>query len=319
MNDERPTVLITGADGFVGDPLSNQLKEHAYSVVRACRTANGGDACVIGDISRFDDWSSVLAGVDVIVHLAARAHVVKETSADPLEEFRQSNVIPTQRILRAAPSSGVKRIVFVSSIGVHGTSSGDSVFSEDDPVNPSEPYAISKLEAENSVIEFARESGLEYVIVRPPLIYGPRVKGNFLRLLRLVASGIPLPFGAIKSERSYLGVRNFCDLLELCVSHPDASGKILVAADGEDVSTPALISEIAIAMGRRPRLVPVPLGSLRLLGMISGRRAEIERLTASLRVDAGFARSVLGWIPSVPFRRGVEFMVDWYMSERRNR
>ncbi|MGI9258394.1 MAG: NAD-dependent epimerase/dehydratase family protein [Gammaproteobacteria bacterium] len=315
MNDDKLTVLITGADGFVGDPLSKQLKEHAYSVVRVCRSGKDDDARGIGDIARFDDWASLLTGIDVVVHLAARAHVLSETSVDPLDEFRRSNVIPTQRLLRAAATSSVKRVVFVSSIGVHGATSGDTVFSEDHPVNPTEPYAISKLEAENSVTELARESGLEYVIVRPPLIYGPRVKGNFLRLLKLVASGLPLPFGAINNRRSYLGLQNFCDLLEICLSHPDASGKALIAADGEDVSTPVLISEIATAMGRSPRLVPIPLGTLRLLGMISGRRAEIERLTASLRVDSGFARSVIGWTPAVPLRRGVEFMVDWYMSE----
>lgn len=319
MNDEKPTVLITGADGFVGDPLSHQLQKHAYSVVRVCRSGKGDDVRRIGDIARFDDWSSLLTGIDVVVHLAARAHVLNETAVDPLEEFRRSNVIPTQRLLRAAATSGVKRLVFVSSIGVHGTSSGDTVFSEDQPVHPIEPYAISKLEAENSVIELARDSGLEYVIVRPPLIYGPRVKGNFLRLLKLVASGMPLPFGAIENKRSYLGVQNFCDVLEVCLSHPGASGKVLIAADDEDVSTPALISEIATAMGRSSRLVPIPLGLLRLLGMISGRRAEIERLTSSLRVDSGFTRSVIGWTPSVSLRRGVELMVDWYMSESGNR
>ncbi len=319
MIDDSPTVLVTGADGFVGGPLSSQLRDRGYSVARVCRRGKGDDVRSIGDIARFDDWSSLLTRVDVVVHLAARAHVLKETSIDPLEEFRRSNVIPTQRLVRAAATSGVKRIVFVSSIGVHGTRSRGTAFTEDYPVNPEEPYAISKLEAENSVTELAGDAGLEYVIVRPPLIYGPRVKGNFLRLLKLVASGLPLPFGAINNKRSYLGVRNFCDLLEICLSHPGASGKIFIASDDEDVSTPALISEIATAMGRSPRLLPIPLGSLRLLGILSGRRDEIERLTASLCVDSSFTRGVLGWNPAVPLRRGVELMVDWYMSESGNR
>ena len=310
-------MLVTGADGFVGRALCDSLRFAGHDVVGVCRSAAANGMRAIGDIGHYDQWQSLLRGVEVVVHLAARAHVLHESVDDPLEEFRRINVLSTERLARAAVIAGVRRLVFVSSIGVNGVMTRERPFTEIDPPDPVEPYAISKYEAELKLREIERSSGFELVVVRPSLIYGPCVKGNFLRLLAVVRSGVPLPLGRIRNLRSYLGVQNFCELLALCSAHPNAAGELFLAADGEDVSTPELLDVIADAMGRRLWIPSIPLGSLRMLAMLAGRRAELERLTNSLQVDASQARTVLGWTPDVPFRQGISAMADWYLNEGR--
>ena len=315
MRSAIGTVLVTGADGFVGRALCDFLRSVGHDVVGVCRSAAANRIQAIGDIGHYDQWQTLLPGIDVVVHLAGRAHVLQESADDPLEEFRRINVLATDRLARAAVGAGVRRLVFVSSIGVNGVMTRDRPFTENDPPDPAEPYAISKYEAEQRLREIEYSSDLELVIIRPPLIYGPRVKGNFLRLLAVIRSGIPLPFGAVRNLRSYLGLQNFCELLVLCSIHPDAAGELLMAADGTDVSTPELLAMISDAMDRRLRIPSVPLGSLRVLAMLAGRRAELERLTNSLQVDASRARSILNWTPGTPLQKGIGAMMDWYQRE----
>jgi nucleoside-diphosphate-sugar epimerase len=258
-----------------------------------------------------------LRGVDAIIHLAARAHVMKETANDPLDEYRAANVRATLTLAQEATRSAVKRFVFVSSIGVNGKVTHDAPFTESDPPAPIGSYALSKWEAEQQLRQIERTTGLEVAIVRPPLVYGPGVKGNLLALLRWVARGIPLPVGAIRNQRSLIGVDNLCDLLLTCASHPAARGRLFLAADGEDVSTPELLEQIAAGLGRPSRIPRVPLPFVRLLARAAGRRSQLEQLCASLVVDATCAREVLGWQPRERLSHGIRRMCEWYASERR--
>lgn len=302
-------VTVTGAHGFVGTQLCGQLTGQGFSVDAVGRPALGGLS-----LTDSEGWKRRLAGVDAVVHLAARAHVTRDRAADPLALFRAVNVEGTRCVAQAAVSAGVRRFVFVSSIGVFGTASAGRL-DERSTIAPQEPYAISKWEAEQMLRSLERDCGLEVVVVRPVLVYGPRVKGNFLRLMRLVASGIPLPFKAIVNTRSFIAVANLCDLLQACVVHPQAPRRTFVAADGEDISTSGLLSLISKAMGRPDRQFKLPLPVLRTVSTVLGMQGEFERLTSSLVVDAGYARATLQWQPRLPLQAGIEEMVRAFMSK----
>jgi nucleoside-diphosphate-sugar epimerase len=308
-----PKILVTGANGFIGRKLSVMLDAAGHEVIPVSRQTFLSE----GSASRGGAFASKLPGADAVVHLAARAHVIVERHADPLMEFRRANVDGSTLIARAAIEARIPRLVFVSSIGVLGNNSGNRVFTEDTAPSPVEPYAVSKLEAEQALREIESQSPLDVVIVRPPLVYGPGVRGNFLRLLHLVASGIPLPLGSISNLRSYVGLHNLCELLLACALHPAAKGQLFVAADGQDVSTPDLLSLLASAMGRRSRLMRCPVAvvsrGMRLMGM----GAEFSRLAGNLRVDASYARSRLGWQPTRSLRDGLEEMAISYLNRRR--
>ncbi len=260
---------------------------------------------------------TAMQNADAVVHLAGRAHVTNEVHGDPLGEFRRVNLDGTLCMAQMAARARVRRFVFVSSIGVLGNSSGSRVMLETDAPAPKEPYAVSKWEAEQTLHSFAKNSAVQLVIVRPPLVYGPYVKGNFLRLLRLIASGIPLPFDSIDNCRSYVGVENLCDLLITCAFHPSANGHTFHVSDGEDVSTPELLRIMAAAMGKRPRILPCPLPLLRAAASAFGKRGELERLIANLRVDSSFAKASLGWQPTKELRAGIGEMVHWFTLESR--
>jgi nucleoside-diphosphate-sugar epimerase len=309
---EKPSlrVAVTGAQGFMGAVLCERLARQGYEVDAIGRREVAGGL----SLSDAEGWAARLTGVDAVVHLAARAHVTKEHARDPLALFREVNVEGTRCIARAAVRSGVRRFVFVSSIGVFGTSS-DARLSEQSPIAPQEPYAITKWEAEQVLRALERDSAMEVVVVRPTLVYGPHAKGNFLRLMRLVASGVPLPFGSVANSRSFIGVANLCDLLEACVSHPRAAGQTFVAADDEDISTSGLLTLISKAMGRPDRQFRLPLPLLRAALTAVGRKAEFLRLTGSLRVDARHARSTLQWQPRLPLQAGIEQMVQVFMGK----
>ena len=293
----RSRILVTGAAGFIGQALVEHLRRGGRDVLPVTRDM----------VARMED-------VDTVVHLAARAHVVADQAADPLEEFRRVNVVATGQLADAAVRCGVRRFVFVSSIGVLGNDSGGRAFTAADPPQPREPYAVSKWEAEQRLLERVAGTATEAVIVRPPLVYGPGVKGNFLRLLRLVNSGLPLPFAGLEARRSFVGVQNLCSLLEACVDHPAAAGRVLLAADGEDVTLPELLDAIARGLGRSARLFKVPWRLVESLASMAGRRAELERLAGSLRVDASETRQVLGWQPHVRFDAGIRAMAEWYLA-----
>jgi nucleoside-diphosphate-sugar epimerase len=220
----------------------------------------------------------------------------------------------TERLADAAVRGGVRRFVLVSSIGVLGNDSGGRAFTAADPPHPSEPYAVSKWEAEQRLLERVAGTAIEAVIVRPPLVYGPGVKGNFLRLLRLVNSGLPLPFAGLEARRSFVGLQNLCGLLEACIDHPAAAGRVLLAADGEDVTLPELLDAIARGLGRPARLFKVPWLLVESFASMAGRREDLARLVGSLRVDASETRQVLGWQPHVRFDAGIREMAEWYLA-----
>jgi nucleoside-diphosphate-sugar epimerase len=304
-------IVVTGADGFIGKPLTEMLTAAGHEVIAVTRKQ-----VELGNRQISDPMlESTMKESQAVIHLAGRAHVTRELHADPLAEFRRANVNGTLSIAEMAARAGVMRFVFVSSIGVLGNSSGDRVFSELDAPSPKEPYAVSKWESEQGLRSIAENSRLQIAVVRPPLVYGPHVKGNFLRLLRLVRSGVPLPFGAIRNCRSYIGVHNLCDFLLSCAFHPSADGHTFNVADGEDVSTPELLEMIAFAMGRKPRIFRCPPSLLRAAAAAFGKGAEVERLTTNLRVDSGLAQATLKWRATKTLRDGIAEMVRWFMLE----
>jgi nucleoside-diphosphate-sugar epimerase len=316
-------VLVTGANGFVGGHLCRWLEEAGENVrgaVRDSRRANGVAAetvSVVGDIGPATGWDDALAGIGCVVHLAARVHVMREDAVDPAAAFRQVNVLGTERLAKCAAAAGVRRLVYVSSVKVNGEETGRSPFSETDAPAPGDAYSRSKWEAEQALHTVARETGLEVVIVRPPLVYGPGVGGNLLRLLRLIDRGIPLPLGSIKNRRSLISVWNLCSMLELCVSHPGAAGETFLAADGEDLSTPALFGHLAEGLGKKARLLPFPPRLLRLAGRMVGQGAAVQRLTGSLQVDVSKAATLLGWRPAMEVAEGLARTASWYRDENR--
>jgi nucleoside-diphosphate-sugar epimerase len=298
-------VLVTGATGFVGTALCDVLTASGYGVVPAVRGRSGmPHEVVVGNLDASTDWQDALSGCDAVVHLAARVHVMNDTVQDPLALYRATNTEATLNLARQAAQAGVKRFVFISSIKVNGEGR-DTAYRETDVPAPEDAYAISKWEAEQGLQRIARETGLEVVILRPPLVYGPGVKANFLRLMKTIQRGWPLPLGAIRNRRSLLYLGNFVDAIRLCVEHPGAAGRTFLLDDGAAVSTPDLVRAVAHAMGRPARLLTVPVGVLALAGALVGKRAAVVRLTGSLWVDNSFIRSCLGWTPSFTMESGL--------------
>jgi len=302
------SILVTGATGFIGKALLEYLRGEAYDVLGSVReeVAVARGLVRAPELSATSDWREALAGRNVVVHTAARAHVLKETEQDPLAVFRMVNTAGTLNLARQAADAGVRRFVFISSIGVNGafTRAGES-FTEQSPPAPHNPYAISKWEAEQGLQDIARETGMEVVILRPPLIYGPGVKANFLHLLKLVESGLPLPLGGIQNRRSFLFLGNFVDAIRVCIEHPAAAGQTFLLDDGELVSTPELIRAIARALGRPARLLAVSAGMLVLAGALLGKRAAVAQLTGSLLIDSSAIRLRLGWTPPYSMAEGL--------------
>jgi nucleoside-diphosphate-sugar epimerase len=302
-------VLVTGATGFVGTALCARLSASGHGVVPAVRSKFGlPHEVVVGNVDAPTDWRPALSGCDAVVHLAARVHVMDDTAHDPLALYRATNTEATINLARQAAKAGVKRFVFISSIKVNGEGC-DAAYRETDAAAPGDAYAMSKWEAEQGLQRIAGETGLEVVILRPPLVYGPGVKANFQRLMRMVERGWPLPLGAIRNRRSLLYLGNFVDAIRLCVEHPAAAGQTFLLDDGKLVSTPELIRAVASAMGRPARLLAVPVGVLELAGALLGKRAAVARLTGSLFVDSSAIRSRLGWTPPYTLRQGLDATV----------
>jgi len=314
-------VLVTGATGFVGRHLCESLAAVGYAVVGTTRSRVANVASLncelrtIADVGGEVDWGPILADVDYVVHLAARVHVMREVEEDPLTSFRRVNVMGTEKLLRHKGMRGVRRFVYLSSVKVHGEETTDAPFSASDRPMPVDPYGQSKLEAEQLVEDVGAELGIETVIIRPPLVYGPGVSGNFVRLLSLVKKGVPLPFGRVENTRSLVGVHNLCDLLRVCLTNADAAGKRFLISDKEDVSTPELIRLIARSMSRSARLIPVPVPMLRLAAKMLGRSAEVSRLIGSLQVDIEETMQTLNWKPPVTLADGIQSTVTWYEEQ----
>jgi nucleoside-diphosphate-sugar epimerase len=271
----------------------------------------------LGDIGANPDWEDPIEGVDTIVHLAARVHVTQDRAADPLGEYRRVNVGGTERLAWIAAQRGVRRLVFASSVKVNGERTLQKPFDEEDPPNPQDPYAVSKWEAEQVLQGIALRTGLEVAIVRPPLVYGPGVKANFLRLMNIVDKGLRLPLPDVKNRRSLIGVENLADFMTQCASHPGAANETFMVSDGEDVSTRELIARLARALGRSARFLPVPEFAVRFFARLVGKEAAVDRLLGSLTVSSDKARQRLGWKPPVPLDSGLATTARWYLESSR--
>jgi len=303
-------VAVTGANGFVGSALMPALVKRGCKPRGLVRSGPVTDSIAIGDIGSKIEWSDALAGVDSIIHCAARVHVMKDHAADPLAEFRRVNTEGTKRLSHQAVRAGVKRLVYVSTVKVNGESTdyltgSPFKFTAFDTPKPADPYAVSKYEAEMQLHELSACSDLEVVIVRPPLMYGPGVGGNFRSLIDAVGRGWPLPLGRIDNRRSLVALSNLVDLLVVCATHPNAAGQTFMVSDDDDLSTPELIRRLARVMGRDARLLPVAPGLLRLAGRLTGQGDRIERLVGSLQVDIGHTCERLQWRPPTSVDRGL--------------
>jgi len=320
-------VLVTGASGFIGRHLVRRLAADGHSVIGVVRRRSalpddlgidGVSLVEIDDLAAERDWPARLQGVDAVVHLAARVHVMRETVADPLESFRRVNRDGTRRLAKAATEAGVKRFVYLSTIKVNGERTAATPFMAGDSPAPADPYAVSKLEAEKALGEIGATSATEFVVIRPPLVYGPGVKGNLQRLVRLVERGVPLPLRSVDNRRSMVSVENLVDLIRICLVHPRAAGQTFLVSDGRDWSTPGLVTAIASSMGRSARLFPVPVWFLKLTAGLFGRRATADRLCDSLLVDIGKNRSLLQWEPVQPPEEALRLMVEEFIAGRRD-
>lgn len=319
MSNTRP-ILISGATGFVGQALVAALRAQQRLVRRALRQAIADDEpddVVVGDIGPDTNWLAALQDADCVVHLAARTHVLDERSADALEAYRRINVLGTIRLAQQAAAAGVRRLVFLSSVKVNGDATTPRPFTENDTPMPQDAYGITKREAEDALRRIGAETRMEVVILRPPLVYGPGVKGNFLSLLRLIEQGLPLPLASVENRRSLIYVENLVNAIIACMNAPAAAGKTYLVSDGEDVSTPALIGKLATAMGHSPRLLPCPVALLNLGAAMVGKRTTAARLTGSLRVDSSRIREELGWAPRYSLDQGLNATAQWY-HQRQN-
>lgn len=312
-------VLVTGATGFIGRPLCARLLADGARVGAAVwreepasRFQEGLDAVPIDSVGPDTDWVRALAGIDTVIHLAARVHVMDKKDGEPLAAYRRVNVAGTERLARMAAANGVKRLVFMSSVKVHGEEA-PARYTEQDRPAPLDPYGVSKLEAEEILRKVSGETGLEVVIIRPPLVYGPGVKANFYRLMEIVVRGVPLPLGSIDNARSLVYLGNLIDAISLCAKHPLAAGQTFLVSDGEDVSTPELIRRIAAALGRPARLFPFPPGLLRFAGKLTGKTDTVDRLLGFLTVDSGRIRRELGWKPPCTMAEGLKETAAWYV------
>lgn len=303
-------LLLTGASGFLGSALLQSFI--GRSDVRLYPVYRGGvklidehenlHAVVVNQDFESYSWSKELQNIDVIVHVAGRAHVLN--AGDQLREFRRANLDVTMNLARQAAACGVKRFVFISSIGVNG-GGGLYPYTELDCPSPENAYAISKFEAEQALQELAQSSSMEVVIIRPPLIYGFGAPGNFSRLVSAVKRGVPLPFGSVQNKRTCVGIDNLTDLIHLCVYHPSARNQIFLAGDNEDVSIEMMIRTIAEGLGRPTRLLNVPLPLLNVMVGLMGKRQLLDKICGNLQVDIGKARKLLSWSPRMTVREGL--------------
>ncbi len=307
-------VLVTGANGFVGNILCKTLRSQNINFVPVVRKAVCDGQFSIGHFNAKTDWGNALSGCDVVIHLAARVHVMNDKSANPLAVFREINCDATLNLAKQAVLNGVKRFVFVSSIKVNGERTTKKPFTAFDKALPHDPYGQSKLEAENALKELSQETGLEVVIIRPPLVYGPGVRANFLQLMQLVKMGVPLPLGAIRNLRSMVSVENLVDLLITCSVHPKAAGHTFLVSDDRDISISELLRILFIAMGKRPLLIPVSPRIIAIIAMLFGKSAVAGRLLDSLQVDISYTKSVLGWKPKLTMEDSIKKTVAHFLG-----
>jgi nucleoside-diphosphate-sugar epimerase len=314
----NPRVLVTGGQGLVGRALATRVLAQGLKVrVSTRRKPTTTDLRLeyfqTTDMSFTTDWLSALHEVDVVVHCAARVHVMHDTEADPLATFRSVNLEGTLSLARQAADAGVKRFVFISSVKVNGEATQlGSAFAADDAPAPLDAYGVSKMEAEQGLRDLAARTGMEVVIIRPPLVYGPGVKANFAAMMRWLQRGVPLPLGAVHNQRSLVALDNLVDLIVTCLMHPAAANQTFLVSDGEDVSTTELLRRMGRAMGHPARLVPVPAGLLKLAATMLGKRDMVQRLCGSLQVDIEKTRRLLDWTPPLSLDQGLKKAAEGY-------
>lgn len=308
------SIFLTGFNGFLGRSLLNNLSNRKIICYGRSRNEGPFDCFVEGDLENLNSYIESLSSIEVVVHCAARVHVMDDDSSNPLKEFRTVNTTGTLNLAQQAAEAGVKRFIFISSIKVNGESTVKGrKFTSDDEPSPEDPYAISKAEAEKGLLEIAKETGMEVVIIRPPLVYGAGVKGNFLSLLKLSKLPIPLPFGLINNKRSMVYLDNLVDLIITCIDHPKAANKVFLASDNDDLSLSILLKLIRQAMNRRSLLLPVPSFLFQLIGKLLGKSAVIDRLLGNLQVDSSDASRLLSWTPPYSVEEGVKATVDEFL------
>lgn len=304
--------LVTGANGLLGRALCSVLEHADHQVIRIVRRSTTPWEVSVGDVNEHTQWGEVLgSGVDVVVHLAGQVPADGKATDWKTDLFYQTNALGTRNLANQCAQYGVKRFVFVSTVKVLGEGK-DEPYRGNDLAVPSDAYAISKWEAEQALCEVAAKTGMAVVILRPPLVYGPGVKGNFLRLMQAIDKRRPLPLGAIQNQRSLVYLGNLVDVIRLCLTHPKAAGKAFLVSDGDDVSTPELVRRIAASLGRRPFLLPVPVSWMRWAGRVLGKQAAVDRLLSSLCVDISPLREELSWTPPYTMQEGLEATAQWY-------
>ena len=317
-------IAVTGVSGFVGQALMTELCSCQHDVHAVVRSLDKNTSVLaraiqtfpVGDIKVDTDWTATLTRVDCVVHCAARAHVMNETETDALAAYRAVNVAGTRQLAEKAAKMGVRRLVYLSSIKVNfeQTASTDWVSTPDNTFTE-DPYAISKREAEQALHEVSAKTGLEVVIIRPPLVYGPGVKGNFLSMLAWLSRGVPLPLGAIQNQRSLVGIDNLVNLIVTCIDHPAAADKTFLVSDDEDLSTTELMRQLGAALGKPARLIPVPAPLLELAARMAGKQDIAERLLGNLQVNISKTKETLNWAPLVSMNDGFRKTATWYLSQ----
>ena len=314
-------ILVTGSTGFIGRALINQLVIHSFKPLASVRKQTSLfpshiEQVVAGDILPNTVWKEALSNIDVVIHLAARVHFMNDTNTNPLAEFQKVNTGGTLNLAQQAAESGVKRFIFLSSIKVNGESTSlNNPFSSKDTYVPSDPYGLSKYEAEQGLKKIAKETGMEVVIIRPPLVYGPNVKANFLSMMEWLYKGVPLPLGSIHNKRSLVALDNLIDLIITCINHPAAVNETFLVSDGEDLSTTDLLQSMTKALGKPSRLIPIPSSILTLSAILLGKREVAQRLCGSLQVDISHTENTLSWIPPVSVDEALQKTADAYLKQ----
>ena len=311
-------ILLTGATGFIGTPLVQKLRASGIKVIGVTRKiVKHQDDFFLREITPYTAWDDALKGVDVIIHTAGRVHVMNEDGKDLLEIYRDSNLRSTLNLANQAVTSGVKRFIFISSVKVLGEKTIDGVkFSPHSPYAPVDPYSISKMEAEIGLKKIAESSNLEVIIIRPPIVYGPGVKANFLRMLKLIQLGVPLPFGDLNNKRSMVFIDNLTDFVIICIFHKNADNKIFMVSDGHDISVSTLFKKLGIYLDSRPILIPIPASVLLFLTKLGVLKSSLPRLAEGLEVDVTKTMEILDWTPNFSVDEGLRKTVQSYLKSK---
>lgn len=316
-------ILVTGGNGFVGSALVSELAHQGRpvrSVVRKLHSHNAGVETVIGELTSESGLQNLLTGIDVVVHTAARVHVMNDNAVDPLESYRELNTVATLQLAKQAASKGVRRFIFISSIKVNGEHTDtDAPFHADDLPLPVDPYGVSKMEAEQGLQKISADTGMEVVIIRPPLIYGPDVKANFKSMMDGLYAGIPLPLGMINNKRSIVALDNLINFILVSIDHKAAANQIFLVSDGEDISTTELLRRTSMALGKPVRLLPIPKYALKFAASLFGKKEFARRLCDSLQVDIKKNQELLGWVPPVSVDAALKKAASHYLALRQSR